>query len=155
MTSPDGTWLPSRPRSSLEMREPAVQKAAPGAWHPRSPLRPSPCSTCQLPIAERASDLARQGQAHLSSDLVRVIDDQMNDIPQDRQTMGEVVMRGNIVMSAYLDDPAATSKAFHGGWFHSGDLLDAACTLRPRTIRFELSRRKRHRAVIRANRRWS
>jgi fatty-acyl-CoA synthase len=46
----------------------------------------------------------------------------MNDIPQDGQTMGEVVMRGNIVMRGYLDDPAATSKAFRGGWFHSGDL---------------------------------
>jgi acyl-CoA synthetase (AMP-forming)/AMP-acid ligase II len=251
----------------------------------------------QLPLAQRARYLARQGQAYLSSDLVRVVDDQMNDIPQDGQIMGEVVMRGNIVISGYLDDPAATSKAFHGGWFHSGDLavwhpdgnielrdrgkdiiisggenissieveqaiaahpavlecavigipdphgasgprptslsttaprrplkrssrsaasawpttsartrsssgrcrrppparcrssccanangqaringsavhstrnhsrhrcpphpiliLDAACTLRPRAIRFELSRRKRHRAVIRANRRWS
>jgi fatty-acyl-CoA synthase len=36
--------------------------------------------------------------------------------------MGEVVMRGNIVMSGYFEDPAATDKAFGGGWFHSGDL---------------------------------
>jgi fatty-acyl-CoA synthase len=36
--------------------------------------------------------------------------------------MGEVVMRGNIVMSGYFDDEAATEKAFRGGWFHSGDL---------------------------------
>jgi len=76
----------------------------------------------ELPLAERARYLARQGQAYISSDLVRVVDEQMNDIPQDGQAMGEVVMRGNIVMSGYLDDPAATSKAFHGGWFHSGDL---------------------------------
>jgi fatty-acyl-CoA synthase len=66
----------------------------------------------ELPLAERATHLARQGQAYISSDLVRVVDEQMNDIPQDGQTMGEVVMRGNIVMSGYLDDPAATSKAF-------------------------------------------
>jgi fatty-acyl-CoA synthase len=36
--------------------------------------------------------------------------------------MGEVVMRGNNVMSGYYNDPAATAKAFRGGWFHSGDL---------------------------------
>jgi acyl-CoA synthetase (AMP-forming)/AMP-acid ligase II len=75
-----------------------------------------------LPAAQRASRLARQGQAYLSSDLVRVVDEQMNDIPQDGQAMGEVVMRGNIVMSGYFNDDAATAKAFRGGWFHSGDL---------------------------------
>jgi len=36
--------------------------------------------------------------------------------------MGEVIMRGNNVMSGYYEDEAATSKAFRGGWFHSGDL---------------------------------
>src|SRR5213079_107313 len=58
----------------------------------------------------------------LSSELVRVVDEQMNDVPQDSETMGEVVMRGNIVMSGYFEDEAATSTAFTGGWFHSGDL---------------------------------
>jgi len=53
---------------------------------------------------------------------VRVVDEQMNDIPQDATTMGEVVMRGNNVMSGYFADEAATAKAFAGGWFHSGDL---------------------------------
>jgi fatty-acyl-CoA synthase len=76
----------------------------------------------ELPLAERARYLARQGQAYISSDLVRVVDDQMNDVPQDGATMGEVVMRGNNVMSGYFHDEAATSKAFAGGWFHSGDL---------------------------------
>jgi fatty-acyl-CoA synthase len=46
----------------------------------------------------------------------------MNDIPQDAEAMGEVVMRGNNVMSGYFADEAATEKAFRGGWFHSGDL---------------------------------
>ncbi|HYB46452.1 MAG TPA: AMP-binding protein, partial [Streptosporangiaceae bacterium] len=76
----------------------------------------------ELPLAQRAGYLARQGQAYLSSDLVRVVDEQMNDIPRDGQTMGEVVMRGNIVMSGYFSDEAATARAFAGGWFHSGDL---------------------------------
>jgi len=46
----------------------------------------------------------------------------MADVPRDAATMGEVIMRGNNVMSGYFDDDAATAKAFAGGWFHSGDL---------------------------------
>ena len=75
-----------------------------------------------LPLDERAKLLARQGQAYISSDLIRVVDEEMNDVETDGQTMGEVVMRGNNVMSGYVDDEAATAKAFAGGWFHSGDL---------------------------------
>ncbi|HEX3191245.1 MAG TPA: acyl--CoA ligase family protein [Streptosporangiaceae bacterium] len=76
----------------------------------------------ELPADQRARYLARQGQAYPSSDLVRVVDGQMTDVPRDGTTMGEVVMRGNNVMSGYFNDEAATGKAFAGGWFHSGDL---------------------------------
>jgi len=76
----------------------------------------------ELPVSQRAKYLARQGQAYPSSDLVRVVDEQMTDVPQDGQVMGEVIMRGNNVMSGYFNDEAATGKAFAGGWFHSGDL---------------------------------
>jgi fatty-acyl-CoA synthase len=76
----------------------------------------------ELPMQERARLLARQGQGYVVSDLVRVVDEEMNDVPRDGNTMGEVVMRGNNVMSGYLNDEAATAKAFAGGWFHSGDL---------------------------------
>jgi fatty-acyl-CoA synthase len=75
-----------------------------------------------VPVAQRARHLARQGQAYPSSDLVRVVDGSMNDVPQDGTAMGEVVMRGNNVMSGYFLDPDATAAAFGGGWFHSGDL---------------------------------
>jgi len=75
-----------------------------------------------LAVAQRARHLARQGQGYLSADLVRVVDQDMRDVTQDGQAMGEVVMRGNNVMSGYFDDQAATGKAFAGGWFHSGDL---------------------------------
>ncbi|TML67012.1 MAG: acyl-CoA synthetase [Actinobacteria bacterium] len=75
-----------------------------------------------LPAAERARLLARQGQAYPSADLVRVVDGDMGDVPRDATTMGEVVMRGNNVMSGYFLDPEATESAFRGGWFHSGDL---------------------------------
>ncbi len=71
---------------------------------------------------ERARLLSRQGQAHVTADLVRVVDDEMNDVPRDGETPGEVVMRGNIVMGGYFRDPAATAHAFRGGWFHSGDV---------------------------------
>jgi fatty-acyl-CoA synthase len=76
----------------------------------------------QLPLEQRAKLLARQGQAYPSADLIRVVDEDMTDIPQDAEAMGEVVMRGNKVMSGYFADEAATEKAFRGGWFHSGDL---------------------------------
>jgi fatty-acyl-CoA synthase len=76
----------------------------------------------ELPAAERAVLLARQGQAYPSADLVRVVDEGMKDVPRDGETIGEVVMRGNNVMAGYFDDPAATEEAFRGGWFHSGDL---------------------------------
>lgn len=70
----------------------------------------------------RVKLMARQGVAYLGADPIRVVDEQMNDVPKDGATMGEVVMRGNNVMSGYYDDPEATAKAFRGGWFHSGDL---------------------------------
>ena len=76
----------------------------------------------ELPVEQRAKLLARQGQAYPSADLVRVVDDDMQDVPRDAGTMGEVVMHGNNVMSGYFADDAATENAFRGGWFHSGDL---------------------------------
>lgn len=76
----------------------------------------------ELPVEQRARLLARQGQAYPSADLVRVVDPDMHDVPRNADTMGEVVMRGNNVMSGYFANHAATEKAFRGGWFHSGDL---------------------------------
>ena len=75
-----------------------------------------------LPADEQARLLARQGQGYVVSDEVRVVDEEGGDVPRDGQTMGEVVMRGNIVMKEYFDQPEATAEAFRGGWFHSGDL---------------------------------
>jgi fatty-acyl-CoA synthase len=75
-----------------------------------------------LPAEERSRLLARQGQAHVTADLARVVDEEMVDVPRDGRTPGEVVMRGNIVMSGYFRNPEATAEAFRGGWFHSGDV---------------------------------
>ena len=76
-----------------------------------------------LPPEEQAQLKSRQGVPFIVSEPgLRVVDSEMQDIPRDGKTLGEVVMRGNIVMSGYFDDPEATATAFEGGWFHSGDI---------------------------------
>ncbi|HEY8124832.1 MAG TPA: acyl-CoA synthetase [Methylocystis sp.] len=66
---------------------------------------------------------ARQGVRYLVLENLDVIDpDTMQPAPRDGATMGEVMFRGNVVMKGYLKNKGATEKAFHGGWFHSGDL---------------------------------
>lgn len=71
---------------------------------------------------QRAQLRARQGVATIVSENMRVVDAEMRDVPADGRSIGEVVMRGNNVMLGYYRDPDATVAAFHGGWFHSGDL---------------------------------
>ena len=65
---------------------------------------------------------ARQGVPNLLAGEIRVVDEQMREVPPDGETLGEVVMRGNVVMKGYFAQPDATSEAFRGGWFHSGDV---------------------------------
>ncbi len=77
----------------------------------------------RLSPEERAQLQARQGVPFvMTAPGLRIVDDQMRDVPRDAETMGEVVMSGNNVMSGYFNDPAATDEAFRGGWFHSGDI---------------------------------
>jgi fatty-acyl-CoA synthase len=75
-----------------------------------------------LDPVEQARLRARQGVANLVACELRVVDEEMNDVPRDGETMGEVCMRGNNVMAGYFNDPDATATAFRGGWFHSGDV---------------------------------
>ncbi|MDF3063558.1 MAG: AMP-dependent synthetase and ligase [Microvirga sp.] len=66
---------------------------------------------------------ARQGVRYVTLEALDVMDpDKVVPVPADGETMGEVMFRGNVVMKGYLKNPAASQKAFAGGWFHSGDL---------------------------------
>jgi fatty-acyl-CoA synthase len=70
---------------------------------------------------ERCRIKARQGVELITSGELRVVDEQMNDVPADGKVLGEIVARGNVVMKGYYKDPEATETAFRGGYFHSGD----------------------------------
>jgi fatty-acyl-CoA synthase len=72
---------------------------------------------------ELAKIKARQGVAYVTALYLDVVDiNTMEPVARDGKTMGEIVMKGNNVMMGYYKDEKATAKAFHGGWFHSGDL---------------------------------
>ena len=89
-----------------------------------------PSAVCQkqeewaeCPVNERAVLNGRQGVPYvLQGDATVLNPETMERVPADSETMGEIMFRGNIVMKGYLKNPAATEKAFAGGWFHSGDL---------------------------------
>ena len=66
---------------------------------------------------------ARQGVRYPNTEGVIVMDPEtMKPVPKDGKTMGEIMIRGNIVMKGYYKDKEATDKSMAGGWFHSGDL---------------------------------
>jgi len=76
-----------------------------------------------LDASSYAAKKARQGVRYVTLEGLDVLDPQtLEPVPADGATMGEVMMRGNVVMKGYLKNPDATQKAFAGGWFHSGDL---------------------------------
>lgn len=73
--------------------------------------------------ADYAARKARQGVRYSALEALDVLDPEtLKPVPADGVTLGEVMFRGNVVMRGYLKNPAATAKAFEGGWFHSGDL---------------------------------
>jgi fatty-acyl-CoA synthase len=76
-----------------------------------------------LPVEERARLKSRQGVRYAVMEGLTVADPKtLEPVPADGVTIGEVLMRGNIVMKGYLKNPRATAEAFKGGWFHTGDL---------------------------------
>jgi fatty-acyl-CoA synthase len=76
-----------------------------------------------LPAAEQAVKKARQGVRYGALEGLDVIDPEtMQPVARDGKTLGEVMMRGNVVMKGYLKNRKSTGEAFAGGWFHTGDL---------------------------------
>ena len=89
-----------------------------------------PCVVCapqeewaHISIDDRAELLARQGvRAPLQDELMVADPETLEPVPRDGKTMGEIFMRGNLVMKGYLKNPKTTEASFAGGWFHTGDL---------------------------------
>ncbi len=76
-----------------------------------------------LPIEQQAERKSRQGVPYpVLEDLMVADAETLEPVPRDGKTLGEVFMRGNIVMKGYLKNLKASAEAFDGGWFHSGDL---------------------------------
>lgn len=76
-----------------------------------------------LGINDRSARMARQGVHYLTLEGATVMDTtNMQEVPRDASTIGELVIRGNTVMKGYLKNQNATQEAFAGGWYHTGDL---------------------------------
>jgi fatty-acyl-CoA synthase len=75
-----------------------------------------------LPLEDQAALLNRQGVNYVVASPVRVVGDDGVDVPADGVTLGEVLMRGNTVMTGYFRDPGQTEITLADGWYHSGDL---------------------------------
>ena len=80
-----------------------------------------------LSRAQRSVIKACQGVELFTSGELRVVDEEGRDVPHDGATIGEIVVRGNVVMKGYYADPEATAEALRDGWFHTGD----AAVIRP------------------------
>ncbi len=77
----------------------------------------------KMDLSEQTRLNGRQGVRYpLQEGMAVLHPETLDELPADGQTMGEIMFRGNIVMKGYLKNPAASAKAFEGGWFHTGDL---------------------------------
>ncbi|MEM7188673.1 MAG: acyl-CoA synthetase [Pseudomonadota bacterium] len=90
-----------------------------------------------LPADKQAEIKSRQGVNYQALEGIDVMDPEtMTPVPRDGETIGEIMLKGNVVMKGYLKNPKATQEAFEGGWFHTGDLAvmhpDGYCQIKDR-----------------------
>lgn len=77
----------------------------------------------ELSLDDKATMMSRQGVRYATLEGLMMADSEsMEPIVADGETIGELMLRGNTVMKGYLKNPQASSEAFRGGWFHTGDL---------------------------------
>jgi fatty-acyl-CoA synthase len=89
-----------------------------------------PCVFCawqeewdHVSVEQKAVLKSRQGVRSPLQDGLMIADPEtLEPCPKDGETIGEIFMRGNIIMKGYLKNPSASEEAFAGAWFHSGDL---------------------------------
>jgi fatty-acyl-CoA synthase len=89
-----------------------------------APLLTTACSKPGLTYASDADRYCRRAMAGwpVWGMEVRVVDPEMNDVPRDMQTVGEIITRGDHVMEGYFREPAMTAAVMTGAWFHTGDM---------------------------------
>ena len=75
-----------------------------------------------LEQSQKAAIKSRQGVAFPMMEHITVMDPNMEQVPMDGTSQGEIMVRGNSVMKGYLKNPDATKQSFEGGYFHSGDI---------------------------------
>jgi fatty-acyl-CoA synthase len=88
-----------------------------------------PSATCEpqpdwpeLSVEARSRKMSRQGVPNITQEDIAVLAPDGSLVPHDGVTIGELAMRGNVIMKGYLKNPAATAQAFRNGWFLTGDL---------------------------------
>jgi len=88
------------------------------------PVATSARQKSTVPYADEADRWRRQSMTgwSLPGCEIRVVDSDMNDVPRDVLSIGEIVIRGDIVMEGYYREPEATAAVMTGGWLHTGDM---------------------------------
>ncbi len=77
----------------------------------------------ELDVATRAQKKSRQGvTSHLMTGFELFKQGTTEPVAADGEEMGELALRGNMVMKGYLKSHKATEEAFTDGWFRTGDL---------------------------------